>query len=176
MGTATQRKNKGLNVYLGSAHPTKFSIIIVVQDMSFNLPADAVISVISKVDAELFTTPGWTLVADTVIPINLSSSTLVKARFTAESACYGVSGWCSVRIVARNVNTGAITEFNPQVGTDFAFDSSDSNNETSGSWESHAINRSLSLSAGNYQIYVQANPNSAGMTLRLDDAQLEVDR
>lgn len=141
-----------------------------------SLPADAVISVRSKEVAETFTTPGWTTVSDTVINISLSSSTLVKARFTAESACYGASGYCSVRIVARNISTGAITEFNPQVGTDFAFDSSDSNREGSASWESHAINRSLYLGAGNYQIYVQANPLYSGMTLRLDDAQLEVDR
>jgi len=141
----------------------------------FNLPADAVISVISKSEAELFTTPGWTVVADTVIPINLSTSTLVKARFTAESACYGASGYCSVRIVARNVDTGEIAEFNPVVGTDFAFDSSDSNTETSRSWESHAINRSLPLPPGRYQIYVQANPNFSGMTLRLDNAHFEVD-
>jgi hypothetical protein len=36
VGTATQRKNQGLNVYLGSAHPKKFSIIMVVQDMREN--------------------------------------------------------------------------------------------------------------------------------------------
>jgi hypothetical protein len=144
--------------------------------VGFNLPADAVISVRSALAPQRLTTPGWTLVEDTVIPINVLTPTLVTARFTAESACYGVSGWCSVVIQAFNVDTGEITEFNPKAGNDFAFDSSDSNTETARSWESHAINRSLVLPPGRYQIYVSANSIFPGMTLNLGARHFEVDR
>jgi hypothetical protein len=100
---------------------------------------------------------------------------LVKVTFSAESACYGAGGWCSVRVVYRQVGSDTINEFGPVVAEDFAFDSSDSNNESSGSWESHAISRSAFLPAGNYQIWVQARTTASNLTLRLDDAHLEVE-
>jgi hypothetical protein len=100
---------------------------------------------------------------------------LVKVTFSAESACYGASGWCSVRVVYRQAGSATETEFSPAVGTDFAFDSSDSNNEGSGSWESHAISRSAFLPAGSYQIWVQARTTAGNVTLRLDDAHLRVE-
>lgn len=100
---------------------------------------------------------------------------LVKVTFSAESACYGVSGYCSVRVVYRRVGTSPVYEFGPVVGTDFAFDSSDSNRESAASWESHAISRSAYLPAGNYQIWVQARTSHNSMTFRLDDAHLRVE-
>lgn len=108
------------------------------------------------------------------VPLSLTSQRRVVGRFTAESDCYGAStasGYCPVRIVYQNTATGAITEFFPQVGTDFAFDTKDAGS----SWHSHAISRSVVLPAGNYRVYVQGYVTSAGVTLRLDDAHLEVE-
>ncbi len=119
----------------------------------------------------------WTTVNVPAANLTLNRTTLVKARFTAESACYGSSGYCPVRIVYRRLSpsVGPITELNPVVGSDFAFDSTDNGRETTGSWESHAINRSVSLPAGRYQFFVQAGTVGGSATLRLDDMHLELE-
>ncbi|PIG92340.1 hypothetical protein [Gloeocapsopsis sp. IPPAS B-1203] len=127
-------------------------------------------------DARIFSGTNWIWwnpnIVNAFIP---AGGRLVKVTFSAESACYGASGWCTARVVYRQVGSATINEFQPAVGTDFAFDSSDSNNEGSGSWESHAISRSAFLPAGNYQIWVQARTTSNALTLRLDDAHLRVE-
>lgn len=91
------------------------------------------------------------------------------ATFSAESACYGANGWCVARIVVDG------NELNPAVAADFAFDSSDSNTETSASWESHSVQRySDNLPAGDHVVTVERRVVGAGMTFRLDDAVLSV--
>ena len=70
---------------------------------------------------------------------------LIMARYSAESTCYGASGWCSIRIVA--VKPGTLRELEPASGGDFAFDSTNNNNEQSASWESHSMDRSARLAA-----------------------------
>ncbi len=145
------------------------------------LPAKAdPIYVRYKSAAQTISTTAWTNVSmDSAsgtyyVPLTLTSSRRVVGRFTAESDCYAsgsASGWCPVRIVYQNAVSGAITEFNPVVGTDFAFDSKDTPN----TWQSHAMSRSVVLPAGSYYVYVQGTVTGSGMTLRLDDAQLEVE-
>ena len=148
------------------------------------LPAKAdPIYVRYKSNYQTINTTTWTNVSmdggtsNYYVPLSLTSSRRVVGRFTAESACYGGTGsyYCPVRIVYQNTATGAITEFYPQVGTDFAFDSNNNGAETASSWESHAISRSVVLPAGNYRVYVQGAVTGANVTLRLDDAQLEVE-
>ena len=51
------------------------------------------------------------------------------ARFTAESVCSGVSGWCPVRILING------SEMDPVVGSDFAFDSTEAGTASTSSWE-----------------------------------------
>jgi hypothetical protein len=111
--------------------------------------------------------------AVTTLTIPANSRAIILASFTAESACYGGTGWCSVRILLNGV------EMDPVVGTDFAFDSSDANSETSQSWESHAVERSklytnTSTAAVTVTVQVQYMVTAAGMTLRLDDWHLSV--
>jgi hypothetical protein len=101
---------------------------------------------------------------------------LIMARYSAESACSGGTGYCSVRIVARNNSTGAITELQPAVGIDFAFDSTDAGRETGSSWESHSMDRSQRLGAGSYTISAQRAVTSSATTLRLDDWSLTVEQ
>ena len=76
------------------------------------------------------------------ISIFAQTGSHVLARFTAESACFGGSGWCSARILVDGV------EADPVAGTDFAFDSTDSNRETSSSWESHSMERASPFTGG----------------------------
>ena len=139
------------------------------------LPAQATSLVATKINAQTISGTGWQTVSDTTINVNIPSSRLVIARFTAESACYGSGSgnWCSVRIVARRGSTEI--EFDPVVGTDYAFDSTDNGTETGNPWEGHAVNRSKRLSSGQYQILVQARTTSNSTTIRLDDAHFEVE-
>jgi|GEM_PF-5430224 hypothetical protein len=97
----------------------------------------------------------------------------VLVTFSAESACSGGTPWCSVRILIAGV------EASPASGVDFAFDSTDSNKEGSGSWESHSMQRCRFLtlpSTGNYTVEVDWGASSAGggTTFRLDDYTITV--
>jgi hypothetical protein len=91
----------------------------------------------------------------------------IYAVFTAESACYGGGAnqrFCGVRILVDG------NELNPNVGNDFAFDSTNNGGETSSSYESHAIARSSeTLAAGNHTVKVQIRTTNAATTLRIDD-------
>ena len=110
--------------------------------------------------------------AATTITIPAGTRAVLRARFVAESSCAGGAGYCRVRILINGV------EAQPAVGTDFAFDSTNNGNETSSSWESHAVERSsaIILPAGNYVVRVQQSTSSAGVTFRLDDWHLSVER
>lgn len=111
--------------------------------------------------------------ATTTITVPTGTTGCLLLRFIAESSCTGggaVSRWCSVRILVDGV------EANPVVGTDFAFDSTDTGTETASSWESHAVERIARVSAGLHTVTVQWGVNIAGPTFRLDDWTLVVER
>lgn len=99
---------------------------------------------------------------------------LFVAHFTAESVCYGASGWCPVRILLNGV------EMDPAAGTDFAFDSSDGGTASPASWESHAVGRSRAFTTSSapltVTVQVQYMVTNPGMTLRLDDWHLTVEQ
>jgi hypothetical protein len=122
-------------------------------------------------------------IPNTQVGINVPAGTtrLIMARFSAESRCVGGSGFpqlynCSMRIVAVNTATGALTELQPATGRDFVFDSTDANTETIGSWESHSMDRSLRLDAGSYRIKPQAAVSSSATFFSLDDYSFTVER
>ncbi len=108
--------------------------------------------------------------AFTTISVPSGENALILARFSAESACYGGTGYCSVRILINGV------EMDPVAGFDFAFDSTDLGRETSGSWESHSMDRSRVVGSGTYTIVVQRATTSASTFLRLDEWSLTVER
>jgi hypothetical protein len=120
----------------------------------------------------------WVPVPGSDVPMTLSASELINARFTAESSCTGAgSGWCSVRIVVFSAAAGTFTELDPASGRDFAFDS-DAAGNTDDLWESNAIERSLRLPAGAYRFRVEyaVNPSTASpVTSRLDDWHFAVE-
>jgi len=114
----------------------------------------------------------WVNVPGMVRPVTVGSGTtrLLVADYNAESLCTG-SGWCSVRIVAIN-SAGGVTEFHPQSGTDFAFDSDGDN------WSSHSIKRSIRVGAGTWRVQVQAARvagSSTSPAFRLDEHFFDVD-
>jgi hypothetical protein len=124
--------------------------------------------------------PSFVNIPDTqVSPVVVPTGTtrLVMARFSAESVCYGsFGGWCTIRIVAQNNATGAITELQPVSGN-FAFDSPDGT-PAEINWESHSMDRSIRLAAGTYTIRSQwafVDP-SPGSNFRIDDYSLTVER
>lgn len=118
---------------------------------------------------------GWTTLPGSPVSLVLRQAKLVTADFTAESACYGASGWCAARVVYRRLPGGVITELNPVVDTNIAFDGSDGDNEGSGSWESHSIERSVRLAPGRYQFFIQVRPVQNGITFWVDDWSFELE-
>jgi hypothetical protein len=133
-------------------------------------------------NAQTTSSPSFVNIPNTQVEVVVPTGTtrLVMARFSAESVCWGsAGGWCSIRIVAQNNATGAITELQPASGDDFAFDSPNQNTETNASWESHSMDRSIRLGAGTYTIraqwaFVGASPGLSNF--RIDDYSLTVER
>jgi hypothetical protein len=107
---------------------------------------------------------GWHDVPSTGMNITIPVGTtrIVESTFGAESRCVNTS-WCSVRVIA--VSAGGVTELNPMVGTNFAFDS------PGGNFEQHSMHRVTRLGAGSYFIKVQAQlvGPAVGAEFWLDD-------
>lgn len=116
--------------------------------------------------ASTYSSTSWTEVAgaSTTVHVQDGHHGHVMARFAAESACYGADTYCGVRILVDGV------ELAPTSGSDFAFDSSDNNSETSSSWESHATERiSDVVGPGSHTVKVEVKVHNGAATLRLDD-------
>jgi hypothetical protein len=107
--------------------------------------------------------------------VGAGDSYLFVMRYTAESLCYGAEGYCPVRIMVNN------TEAFPQVGYDFAFDSTDGGNASSEGWKSHAVDRSYHVTntgtkASTVTLAVQYAVVASGISFRLDDWQFTVEQ
>lgn len=89
--------------------------------------------------------------------------------FSAESACTGSAGdWCSVQILVDGI------AMIPDVGTNFAFDSTNDGADTINSWESHSMQRFVSgVAPGEHVVKVQIR-TTPGATFQLDDWLLTV--
>lgn len=121
------------------------------------------VSIATSGDAVIYTSTAWTNVGTTYVYAMAGQT--IDARFTTESACYGTSGWCSVRIVIDGI------EAEPAVGTDFAFNSLGS----SSGWESLSVERVLTApSTATHTVTVQAAAVGANSD-RLDDWLLRAD-
>jgi hypothetical protein len=117
--------------------------------------------------------------ANVVVGVPANQSRLFDVPFFAESRCVGPGGggWCTIRIIATNVVTGATVELNPASGADYAFDS-DMAGGTDDLWEGHALERSRRLFGGpdgaQYRIRVQYAVTNATIAFTLDDWHLAV--
>ncbi|GAA1746254.1 hypothetical protein [Luedemannella helvata] len=98
------------------------------------------------------------------LSITAGAGSSILVTFSAESACYGATGWCTARVLV----DGA--EAIPAVGTDFAFDSTDINRETAESWESHSMQRvATARSTGTHTVVLQVAQIGTMVTARYDD-------
>lgn len=92
--------------------------------------------------------------------------------FSAESACWGTSAYCVVDVL---VNGDEDLDL-PNAGANFAFDSSDSNNEGSGSWEGHVMERLITpLPPGAHEVTFIAWVTNGAASFRLDDVLVRLD-
>lgn len=103
------------------------------------------------------------------------ASYLFVTRFTAESVCYGDTGWCPVRVLMNG------TEMGPSVAYDFAFDSTNGGAATSEGWQSHAVDRSLRYTNTSTKdltvtAVLQYAVTDSTITFRLDDWQFTVEQ
>jgi hypothetical protein len=119
----------------------------------------------------------WVNLYSTNITVpNGAGSLYLRARFTAESLCTGITGICRVRIVYGN-GMVPLTELEPASGLDFAFDSTDSGAESANSAEGHAIERHAKwiLPPGIYQVTVQVSVDDPFVTFTVDDWHLALE-
>lgn len=114
------------------------------------------------------------LVTKVTVPAGTEAN--LHALFSAESNCYDAAGYCRARIVVQPFGGGAVTELGPVVGSEFAFDNTQGDTKTSGSWEARSIGRSsqAALPPGEYNVGVQYSTSNGQPTFRLDDANLQV--
>ncbi len=125
--------------------------------------AIAAVAVARGVDAT--TTNSTSYIALPGARVTLKGRGLLLIRYTAESECFGGSGYCSVRILVDGV------EAKPNSGFDYAFDTADG-----GSWEGNAMDRSIKVGRGLHTIQVQYASTSSSTSFRLDDWSLTVER
>jgi hypothetical protein len=132
------------------------------------------VKVVGQTTAATTNSTTWIDVPGAIATFSVSSSleNLFIARFAAESACYGSTGFCNVRILANGI------EMAPVVGTDYAFDSTGNGAEPIASWEGHAMERSLPLcgSFSTVTVKVQYKVSNAAATFRLDDWHLTAEQ
>jgi len=95
----------------------------------------------------------------------------IAATFTGESACYGGSPYCRVRLMVSEDGGPYVEMYGGDSG--FAFDSTSGAAESSGSWESHAMQRfSFGDPGSSYNIKAQISVSAAGTTFNIDDYTL----
>lgn len=117
-----------------------------------------------------------TLLPGATVQIKMKRAGTLVAQFGAESACSGGNAvsWCGIDLV---VTGGALSNAPMDGESDDAFDSNDSATETSSSWESHAVVRTLAVPAGTYTVSALTNIFNAGTasSFRVDDWNLVVE-
>jgi hypothetical protein len=123
----------------------------------------------------------WTDVPGATISFAVPPGTtdLFLARYTAESVCYGTSGWGSVRIVmvVPTIPASPLIEMDPASGSDYAFDTT----SPPYLYQGHALERSKSYTAPaglfgtTVTLKVQALVTGP-TTLRLDDWHFTVEQ
>lgn len=102
----------------------------------------------------------------------------LHASFDAESICYDGNGYCRARIMYGPQDGGGAWEMFPMSGADFSFDSTDSGNNGSSSWEAHSFSRSTlaPLLPGTYKVWLEISVSLAdGTSFSLDDSHFTVD-
>jgi len=121
-----------------------------------------------------------TVLASTAITVPAGHIDLAIVEFAGESACFYTgapvgdgTGTCQLHM--RVGNTALI----PVAGIQ-SFDSTDSNNETSQSYEFHAMTRFICLNGGTsgktFRVFVDISVTDTPMTFSIDDWTLKIER
>ena len=108
--------------------------------------------------------------AITTVTVPDGTRALLLIEFSAESYCNGTApgDWCALQITVDGV------EANPSEGTEFAFDSPATDDE---SWESNSVQRSTDiLDPGTYTVRVRFAVTDPALLFYLDDWHLTVMR
>ena len=132
------------------------------------------VSIVRGVNSTSASSSSWADLpgASTTVTVPSGHKAMLLARFSGESACDGAGiETCSIRVLIGGVEAA------PAAGIADAFDSNDSGQETSNSWQADSIERWRSpLGPGSYAVKVQYRTNDADGTFYLDDWTLVAER
>jgi hypothetical protein len=132
------------------------------------------VSIVRGANSSSATSSSWVDLpgASTTVTVPSGHKAMLLARFSGESACDGAgTETCSIRVLIGGVEAA------PAAGIADAFDSNDSGQETSNSWQADSIERwRSSLGPGSYTVKVQYRTNDADGTFYLDDWTLVAER
>lgn len=118
---------------------------------------------------QIFVGTDWKSLTGSSVYVSVPSGSqrLVSVTFSAESNCSGsaaVDG-CLVRVVGRKSGTSELVEFYPRTTGIGYFDTVPTQSDF---WEHHAMTRTKTLTAGTWQVFVQARMTAAdGVSLGL---------
>lgn len=105
----------------------------------------------------------FTTLPGSELPIVLARPSSVLATFAGESQCVGASGFCMVQILLDG------TPMLPNVGSDFAYDSTGGGTEPDATWEAHSFQRyAFEVPAGEHVLSVQYRMSTTA-EFRIDD-------
>ena len=103
--------------------------------------------------------------ASASITVPPSTTATLFISLSAESNCYGASGSCLVRILVDGTQVGGLV----------IFDNSENDVQDPGTWEAHAVTRSVAdVGAGPHTVTIQRNVSAGSMTFSLEGWGLQV--
>jgi hypothetical protein len=122
-----------------------------------------------------FTSGAWTDVPNTEMSLQALQSSVIIARFGAQSICEGPDGWCSIRILIATPHSGGFQEASPVDGSNFVWQ------WTGSRWGATMMERHVEdvvLPGDSFQDYfvkVQVKLRDGATRLRLQDWTLAVE-
>jgi hypothetical protein len=143
-----------------------FSAVAIAASNTFNSKGVNNIKVRTQTSSYSTSSTAWVNLPGASLTMNVPNGKqkLFIAEFDAESYCQSGTQWCSIRILMDG------TEMHPAAGTNFAFDSVDSDR-----WESHAMSRTYGpVGAGQHTFQVQMRVSNAATVFALDDWTFKV--
>jgi hypothetical protein len=112
--------------------------------------------------------------ASVTVTVPTNTRRLINARFTASTRCFGPdAGECRVRIAQYTAGGVFVAELHPQGGAAFDYDVTGATDVDQR--ESHAIERSIILTAGTWEIRAQRQVQLATTSFELDDWHFAVE-
>jgi hypothetical protein len=114
--------------------------------------------------------PGPHTYLSTNVSVPAGQSAILLAHFSAQSECYGGSGWCTLTLLVDG------KQMLPAAGSNFAFDSTEGGTRADTQQESHAIERSIKVGSGKHTVSVVMDVTAAPVSFSLFEGTLSVER